>query len=105
MEGGAVLQWGITSTVVVCAWYILPYINTSGYYFYYFYFQNSEVKLRKKEKLNFPYIRNKPGTLDHVIGTMLLAFLLLSSLMGQGKLKGNYYAEIQLLEEICERCV
>lgn len=30
MEGGTVLQRGITKTVVVYAWYILPYINTSG---------------------------------------------------------------------------
>lgn len=62
------------------------YYQVYGYKGYYFYFQNSEVKFWKKEKLNFLYIRNRSGTLGYEIGTR--AFPLLSA-GDQGMLKEN----------------
>lgn len=52
-------------------------------------FQNSEVKFRIKEKLNFPCIRNNPGTLDHVVGTMALGFPALLFSHGSRHVKGK----------------
>lgn len=51
-------------------------INT--YYFYYFlYFQNPELKFKKKQKSNFPYVIK----LDRVLGLQLPGFLLFSYLI------------------------
>lgn len=51
---------------VVCAWYILLGVWMEMDIIFIF----RILKFWRKEKLNFPYIRNKCGTRDRVVGTV-----------------------------------